>query len=158
MDELDGTPKLYPISRFHFLLFNLSSHGAEIDQSVKQDYSYGFAEQMGFRNSYSRPFHPFNFRKWKAFSFLEVPLNIMDNTLYTYLKKTPKEAEREIFDFLDRHKSGSCISILWHNEYYTSLKHWEWRQLYKKLLKYLFEEDAFTSVLPNDLAAEYRIY
>lgn len=158
IDEFKRRSKLYPISRFHFLLFNLPSHGSEIDKSVVQDYSYGFAEQMGFRNSYSLPFHPFNFRKWKAFSFLEVPLNVMDNTLYTYLKKTPQEAEKEIFDFLDRHKSGSCISILWHNEYYTSLRYWEWRQLYNKILKHLFRENAFTSVLPNDIEAQYRIY
>lgn len=158
IDELDGNCKLCPISRFHFLLFNLPSHGNEIDQSVQQDYSYGFAEQMGFRNSYSRPFHPFDFRKWKAFSFLEVPLNIMDNTLLTYLKKKPEEAEEEIFDFLNNHKSGSCISILWHNEYFTTFKYSKWRELYKRILKYLFKENAFTSVLPKDIEVNYRIY
>jgi len=158
IDELDGPSKLYPVSRFHFLLFNLPSHGNEIEHSVRQDYSYGFAEQMGFRNSYSRPFHPFDFRNWKGFSFLEVPLNIMDNTLFTYLKKKPEEAEEEVFDFLDNHKSGSCISILWHNEYFTTFKYAEWREFYKRILKYLFEENAFTSVLPKDIEAKYRIY
>jgi hypothetical protein len=156
--ELQRTSFLEAINRYHFLLFNLPQHAKEINQSVKQDYSYGFAEEMGFRNSYSLPFHPFDFMNWRPFQFIEVPLHIMDSTFYTYLESSPEQAERRIIDFLAAHRRGSCLSILWHNEFFTPFKYAGWGAVYEEILKFLFEENAYQCLLPNEIEQKYRIY
>lgn len=158
LSELQSLTKLSPINRYHFLLFNLSCDGQELDHSVKQDYSYGFADQMGFRNAYSRPFHPFDFQNWAPFHFLEIPLHIMDNTFITYLDQAPDQAEKRIIRFLDKNRMGSCISILWHNEYYTPFKYSEWAKVYQNILEYLFVENNYKSILPTEIDTKYRIY
>src|SRR6056297_8069 len=158
LKELEGYSQLSPINRYHFLLFDLLENGPELNRTVKQDYSYGFAEQPGFRNSYSLPFHPFDFDNWRPFQFLEVPLHIMDNTFHTYLGNSPKQANEHINEFMSRHKRGSCLSILWHNEFFTPFRYAGWGQLYEQLLKFLFVENDYNYILPEGIEKKYRIY
>jgi hypothetical protein len=157
-EELNIQSKLMAINRYHYLLFNLPSDGEELNGAIQQDYSYGFAEQMGFRNSYSRPFHPFDFENWRPFHFLEVPLHIMDTTFHSYLKLSPQEAENKIISFLSRHQRGSCISILWHNDYFTPFKFAGWSKVYESILEYIFKDKNYRLVNPEEIDASYRIY
>jgi hypothetical protein len=157
-EELNIQSKLMAINRYHYLLFNLPSDGEELNEAIQQDYSYGFAEQMGFRNSYSRPFHPFDFKNWRPFHFLEVPLHIMDTTFHSYLKLSPQEAENKIISFLSRHQRGSCISILWHNDYFTPFKFAGWSKVYENILKYIFKDKSYRLVNPEEIDETYRIY
>ncbi len=156
--EFKGHSNIRPINRYHYLLFDLSSAGKELNATVDQDYSFGFAEQMGFRNAYSRPFHPFDFENWKLFHFLEVPLHIMDTTFHSYLKLSPEEAEEKIISFLSRHQSDSCISILWHNDYFTPFKFNGWGKVYENILKVVSEKNNYRVINPSEVAKTYRIY
>jgi|GEM_PF-975033 len=156
--EFKAHSNLCPINRYHYLLFDLPSAGKELNETIDQDYSFGFAEQMGFRNAYSRPFHPFDFENWRPFQFLEVPLHIMDTTFHSYLKLSPEEAEEKIISFLSRHQSDSCISILWHNDYLTPFKFNGWGKVYENILKFLFEKHNYRVINPSEVASTYRIY
>lgn len=149
---------LTAINRYHYLMFTLRNHGEELESSVDQDYSFGFAEQYGFRNSYSRPFHPFDFDLWAAFKFLEVPLNIMDTTFTTYLKLSPEEALQKVRVFLDQHQYNSFVSILWHNDYFSPFKYCGWKEVYDALLFDLFENGSAKVMSPREIEGKYRIY
>lgn len=83
------------------------------------DTTLGFAEHFGFRHSYCRPFHPFDFTRQQAFGFLEIPLNVMDATLHhpNYLKLEPPEilpALQPMFEEIEQF--GGVCTLLWHNE------------------------------------------
>ena len=158
VDEFKSNLELMPINRYHYLLCNLPSDSEEINQSVKQDYTLGFAEEMGFRNSYSRPYHPFDFKNWKPFQFLEVPLHIMDTTFRGYKKLTPEEAEEEILFFLSKHSTNCCLSLLWHNDFFTPFKFDGWGKVYENILHFLFEENLYQSITPQEIDFKYRIY
>ena len=106
--------------RFHYLswaprytIFVVEETGFRYDSTL------GFAEHVGFRNSYCQPFYPFNFFAGRAATFLEIPLVVMDTTLChpNYLQLAPAEIlpfVRPIFDEIK--KFGGVATILWHNE------------------------------------------
>ncbi|MCU0359906.1 MAG: hypothetical protein MUF75_04155 [Bacteroidia bacterium] len=125
-------------NRYHYLKFKLPEAYKAIETSgLKLDASLGFAEQFGFRNAYSFPFSPYNFENGKAFSFLEVPLTIMDGTFQRYMKLPVENTANRIIDFFEEHKQNALISVLWHNTFFTNYKYKGYLQEYKKILAYL---------------------
>lgn len=144
-------------NRNHYLKFNLPSHYNEIEKSgLKMDASLGFAEAYGFRNSYSLPFTPFDLKNKKPYSFVEVPLTIMDTTLYRYQKKEVNSVANELIEFLEKNKFNAVISLLWHNNYFTEYKFHGYLPLYKKLLAYFYENN-WRSLQPDEIIALYSL-
>jgi hypothetical protein len=127
-------------NRYHYLKFKLPGAYKAIETSgLKLDASLGFAEQFGFRNAYSFPFSPYNFENGKAFSFLEVPLTLMDGTFQRYMKLPVENTANQIIEFFEEHKQNALISVLWHNTFFTNYKYKGYLQEYKKILAYLHE-------------------
>ncbi|UTW61758.1 polysaccharide deacetylase family protein [bacterium SCSIO 12741] len=125
-------------NRFHFLNFHLQSSLRVVEESgVRYDCSVGFAEHIGFRNSFCHPYYPFNFEEQKAHSFLEIPLNIMDTTFdqsgYMGLDKelVVKTCEPLIEEVA---KFGGCLSVLWHNNYFSDHKYEGWEKVFSDLI------------------------
>jgi hypothetical protein len=82
------------------------------------DSSLGFAAHEGFRNSYCHPFRLFDFEHNRMLSYWEIPLNVMDSTLFQYRKLTTKEAMSSIEGILDEIKKfNGVFTLLWHNSY-----------------------------------------
>lgn len=127
-------------NRYHYLKFRLPQAYHAIETSgLKLDASLGFAEQSGFRNAYSFPFSPYNFETGEAFSFLEVPLTVMDGTFQRYNKVPVEKTAEQIIAFFENNKQNALISILWHNTFFTNYKYKGYLQEYKKILAYLYE-------------------
>lgn len=154
-EELDMLPFKTAINRYHFLKFNIKSAWEDIESSnLKLDASLGFAERFGFRNNYGLPFKPFNISNGTSYKFVEVPLNIMDSTFQKYMKIPINKTGDMIIDFLEKNKSNSIISILWHNTFFTDYKYGGYLQEYKKVLLYL-AETKMESVTPEDIIKEF---
>jgi hypothetical protein len=147
-----------PLSnRFHYLKFNLPRAYHDIERAgLKLDASLGFAEEIGFRNSYGLPFNPFNPETGKPFSFVEVPLHVMDRTYFQYKKFSIKEVEKDIFDFFERNRNNCVVSVLWHNNFFTSYKFKGYLDLYKKILSYI-KENNFGTISQTDILKKYSI-
>ncbi len=145
-----------PINRFHFLRFSVKEDFPVLDRCVKQDYSLGFAEEIGFRNSYGKPFQPFGVLSNRPFRFIEVPLNIMDRTLRNYKRLSPEEAAEEAISFIKKQRTDAVISILWHNQFFTPYKFNGWRDAYRKILEYCKSEN-LEHLMPDDIQKEYSI-
>jgi hypothetical protein len=147
---------LKPIAnRNHYLKFKLPDLYNDIEASgLQMDASLGFAEVMGFRNSYGLPFHPFNMKERKPHSFVEVPLNVMDGTLKQYLGVPLEETAKQIIGFLEKNKEDCLISLLWHNTYFTDYKFKGYVKVYQEIMKYIHEKQ-LRGINPTEIVSEF---
>lgn len=144
-------------NRYHYLKFNLPDGYDKIEEANLQlDASLGFAEEIGFRNSYGLPFNPWNFRERRAYRFVEAPLHVMDRTFFQYKKYRVEEAERKIFGFFEKNKENCVLSVLWHNNFFSNYKYNGYLQLYKKILEYI-KENSFETVSQTQLVERYGL-
>ena len=135
--------------RFHYLYWDPNQTVEVLDnfeakgQPVSYDSTLGFAEHFGFRNSYCLPFYPFNFLACRAAHFLEIPLNVMDATLYhpNYLQLQPHEilpALQPVFAAIK--KFGGVASILWHNENFDPANTRNGPQQFHEIMRHLQQQ------------------
>lgn len=142
-------------NRNHYLKFKLPDLYKDIEASgLKLDASIGFAEAIGFRNSYGLPFHPFDITERKPHSFVEVPLTVMDGTLKQYKGVPLKDTASQILSFMEKNKSGSLISILWHNTYFTEYKFAGYVKVYKQILEYI-RDNGLEAINPGQIVKEF---
>lgn len=142
-------------NRYHFLKFQTHEAWKKIEQAgLKTDSSLGFAEHIGFRNSYGLPFVPFDMENDKPFSFVEIPLHVMDITLYKYMDISPDEMQNTINQFFAKNSHNSLISILWHNNMMTDYTYISLNKLYNYLLQ-SFREKNYNTLLPDEIYGEY---
>lgn len=144
-------------NRYHYLKFNLPQAYHDIeDAKLKLDASLGFAEQTGFRNSYGLPFNPYNFQTGKPFSFVEVPLHIMDRTYFQYKKSSLEAAAADVIHFFETNRTNCVISVLWHNNFFTNYKFKGYLDLYKKILSYI-RDNNFRTLSAEEIVKNYSI-
>ncbi|HPM32228.1 MAG TPA: hypothetical protein PLJ60_17985 [Chryseolinea sp.] len=156
-DEIKKFGTLPIGNRYHYLKFHLPEMYHQVESSgIKVDASVGFAEEMGFRNSYGLPFNPFDFNSMKPFSFVEAPLHIMDRTFFQYKKSNPRDAEKDILNFFERNKENCVLSILWHNNFFTDYKFKGYLDLYKKLLSYI-KDNNYKAISQDEIIQKYSI-
>lgn len=110
--------------RYHTLQFELPASMNYLEKTgILYDSSLGFAAHEGFRNSYCFPFKLFDFEKSRMIDVWEVPLNIMDTTLFNYRKYTMEEAHNGIINLMDEVKKfGGVLTILWHNTFFDECR------------------------------------
>lgn len=93
-------------------LYNLIREG-----NFTYDSSVGFPTMVGFRNGANFAFPPYDFKRERAWPFLEIPLAIMDGALHCAartLRKDPLSIANEVMKESRRWAWGG-FSILWHN-------------------------------------------
>lgn len=104
-------------SRNHFLRFaNPETFQELILAGVTDDYSVAFAKAPGFRAGTSVPYAFFDLEKNQATELMLHPTILMDTTLISHLRLSPKEGLRKIKQLIDECKrSGGDFVSLWHN-------------------------------------------
>jgi len=143
------------LNRNHYLRFQLPQHFNDLEKSdIRIDCSLGFAEHYGFRNSLAIPFVPFNLNAAKPYSFLEIPLNIMDGTFQKYMKIPAEETSKKIIDFIEKNKVNSVISVLWHNHFFSSYRFKGYFEPYEDLLYYI-KDKKYNTMSPGQLFNKY---
>lgn len=127
--------------RNHFLKFKVPDTWELLSEAgFKYDTTFGYADCVGFRNGMCHPFRPFNLDTGKEVDILEVPLNIMDCTLFDYMKLDFDKAwdiTKMLIDTVEKYKG--VITILWHNTYMAG----DNLMFYEKMLKYCYEKEAW---------------
>lgn len=102
---------------------------------LKYDTTLLFAEHEGFRNSYCNPFKIYDFEKDNMSDVWEIPLNIMDGTLFSYRKLSTDAAKGSVLNLLSEVKKfGGVFSVLWHNGFFDEEKYPGVRSFYIDLL------------------------
>ena len=133
-ENLTNTP--LSKSRQHFLKLRFpETYHNLLSLGVKQDYSMGYADDIGFRASIATPFRWFDLTKNEATDLWIHPFQVMDVTLRDYLKWTPDEAVERVIALIKETKSvGGTFISLWHNGSFSETEGWErWREVYKKI-------------------------
>lgn len=149
--ELQKLPSEVTINRHHFLNFKLPELFNQVEESkLNFDSSLGFAERYGFRNGFAMPFIPYNIEQDKPYSFVEMPLMVMDGSFQKYLKIPMHETANIAISFFEKHKYNSYLSFLWHNTHFTNYKYKGYKEEYIKIIKYLYESN-FEFVSPEEI-------
>ena len=125
-------------SRQHFLKLSFpNTYKSLLKVGVKEDYTMGFASQIGFRAGVCTPFYWFDLEDNIQTKLKIIPFQIMDGTLNDYLKRTPEEAV-EIIKKINQEvrEVEGLFCTLWHNESLSKMRQWEkWKPVYEKLLQ-----------------------
>lgn len=127
--------------RSHYLRFKVPTTWALLKEArFKYDTTFGYADCVGFRNGMCHPFKPFDRTTNEHIDILEVPLTIMDSTLYEYMRldlESAWEITKQLIQTVE--KFEGVLTILWHNTRMTDLM----LEFYEKVLKYCQERGAW---------------
>jgi len=132
--------------RNHFLRFKIPDSWELLAKAgFKYDTTFGYPDMIGFRNGLCHPFKPFNLNKNKSIDILEIPINIMDITLFDYMKTSLKETWENVKKLIDvTEKFNGVLTILWHNTTFAlPYRKKDGMRLYEKILKYGTNKNAW---------------
>ncbi len=125
--------------RQHFLKFSIrETPYIHNKNKISEDYSLGFAEMYGFRNSIALPFYLYDFNKNKAHPTIEIPLFFMDGTISHYRKDKNREEEfGKVLQSANKILTlFSCkFSVLFHNTVFSEKKYKGFTKLYLDFIK-----------------------
>ncbi|MCX6294826.1 MAG: polysaccharide deacetylase family protein [Bacteroidetes bacterium] len=129
-------------SRQHFLKLRLpETYRNLIDMDITDDYTMGFASEIGFRASICTPFNFYDLDLELETKLKIHPFAMMEGTLKYSLKVNPKDALGKIEPLIDEVKKVNGVFIsLWHNDTLNDKKLWVgWRSVYEQMVKYAIE-------------------
>ncbi|RLD51309.1 MAG: hypothetical protein DRI94_06400 [Bacteroidetes bacterium] len=125
--------------RFHFLMYNNPKTVTVLEKNdIKYDSTLGYSEHIGFRNSTAFPFYIYNLQNDKPSQVLEIPLNIMDATLYykKYMQLEKSQILEKVNELLNETiKFNGILTLLWHNNFFSDYKYKGWKNIYIDILK-----------------------
>jgi hypothetical protein len=130
-------------SRQHFLRLLFSeTYQNLLKLGIKEDYTLGYATDVGFRAGTCTPFNFYDLYNEKETGLKIFPFQVMDVTLNQYLKLNVDEAVERIGNIIQKVKevNGTFVS-LWHNESLSDHGYWKgWEPVYKRMLEIIFEK------------------
>ncbi len=123
--------------RQHRLIFDLPFTSILHEKAgISYDSTLGFPEHEGFRNSYCLPFKLFDFHGDRMIDVWELPLNVMDVTLFHYRKLTKDEAYQSVKVILSEiNRFNGLFTLLWHNDFFDEDRYPGISEFYENLLK-----------------------
>jgi hypothetical protein len=126
-------------SRQHFLKLSLpETYRNLIDLDITDDYTMGFASQIGFRASICTVFNFYDLDMELETKLKVHPFAVMEGTLKYYMKVDPENAMNKIRPLIDEVKAvqGTFIS-LWHNDTLNDKGLWAgWKGVYEEMVRY----------------------
>ncbi len=128
--------KIYS-SRQHFLILNLpETYQSLISLELREDWSMGYSDNIGFRAATSFSFRWFDLKKDIPTPFLINPFCFMDVTLKNYLKFTSEQSLKSINNLYDWISiCGGVFCYILHNESLSSDSEWkDWQNLFENTI------------------------
>jgi hypothetical protein len=123
--------------RFHYLCFDPAvSFNVMENAGLGYDSTQGFAEEIGFRNGIAYPFQPYDIHTNRPHAVLEIPLTVMDVSLKKMKNRTMDEKLSDVLDLMrEVRKWHGCLTLLWHNNYFSPYKYAGWKEFYIRLIE-----------------------
>lgn len=139
--------------RSHYLNFDYQKSFQLLeDAGLAYDSTLGYWEHIGFRAGISFPFFPFNIEQNRPFRVLEIPLIVMDTTLYSQraMNLRPGAALRQLSRLINRAQNyGSQLSLLWHNVSFDPIDYPLWSYVYWSALRLALQRGAWITSLQD---------
>jgi hypothetical protein len=122
--------------RQHFLRFYHPQTMLIQEQcGIKYDTTLSFAEYEGFRNSYCLPFKLYHFEEERMIDVWEIPLNVMEVTLFGYRNLSFEQAQERVDQLISEiQKFHGIFTMLWHNCFFDEFEHKGITAFYEKLI------------------------
>lgn len=132
------------LSRQHFLKLQMPGTFRQlVDLGITDDYTMGYAGELGFRASICTPYSFYDLEMEVDLKLTMHPFAMMDGTLIYYQNKTSTEAMDHFKPLVDEVKkvNGELISV-WHNRIFSEYSpEWVgWNNVYIDLMKYATDE------------------
>ena len=125
-------------SRQHFLRMTLPrSYQRLIELDIKDDYTMGYASQVGFRAGTATAYRFFDLETDTVTPLWIHPFVVMDGTLKDYLNLNVSDSYNMILKVVDEvRKVNGTFIYLTHNETLGGEKRWVgWPEMYRKMLE-----------------------
>lgn len=144
--------------RTHYLHFDYQKSFTILENAgLHFDSTLGYWENIGFRAGVSFPFFPFNLAENRPFRVLEIPLIVMDTSLYSpkAMKLSYRDAKRTLKRQIELAAGyQSHLSLLWHNTNFDPIDYPGLGRLYWKTISYALKNKAWVTSL-NELYDEW---
>lgn len=103
--------------REHYLKFDYAQTWKVMkDAGFEYDTTVGNNDRIGFKVGLASPFHPPD-ESWQPMELLELPLILMDTTLWGYLKRTEDEGFSDFLAVSEAvERVEGLLTLLWHQE------------------------------------------
>lgn len=124
-------------NRFHYLRLKLPDSYRFLEEAgIEQDYSMGFADQIGFRTGTCRIHKWYDLRQERVSELWIIPFCLMDRTLKDYLKLDPvKAVETATLAFEQVKKFKGHAHIIWHNSSFDWAEDWNgWEYVFREIM------------------------
>jgi len=134
VSRLDKITSNTSISRFHYLKFNFpTSYQILLKAGIKQDYSMGFSDRIGFRAGTCTPFYFYDIENECTTDLKIFPFVYMDGVLNDKLKFTPEYSSKLISKIKHEvRKVNGAFNAVWHNESLSNQDRWKgWRSVFE---------------------------
>ncbi|NRB52898.1 MAG: hypothetical protein HRU41_34880 [Saprospiraceae bacterium] len=130
-------------SRQHFLMLSLpDTYRRLIALGITDDYSMGYADQVGYRAGMTGPFPWYDLQKEERTDLRVHPFAVMDVSLNFYLKLQPKQAALRVQQMMDEvRKYGGTFTLLWHNSSFAEQFGWAgWTTVFEDILEHAAQD------------------
>jgi len=103
--------------REHYLKFDFNRSWRVMDDAgFDYDSTVGNTDRLGFKLGLATPFHPPD-EGWRPMRLLELPLSLMDTTLWGYLKESEEEGFADVMKSMGAVEGvEGLFTLLWHQE------------------------------------------
>ncbi len=127
--------------RGHYLKFRMPDTWELLTKAgFAYDTTIGYPDCVGFRNGMCHPYRPYNLRTGSWIEILEVPLVIMDTSLFEHMRLDADQAWELARTLLNKIKGlAGGVSINWHNSSFSG----ESLEFYERILRYCEESQAW---------------
>ncbi|MBK7967280.1 MAG: hypothetical protein IPK10_19725 [Bacteroidetes bacterium] len=113
-----------------------------LENDILEDYSMGYASEIGFRASICTPFNFYDLDLDVSTKLSLVPFMLMDGTMKDYMKLNPKESVQRAKELIDEVKAvNGTFVTLWHNQSVNDKEEWQgWRDVYEQIVAYAVKD------------------
>lgn len=124
-------------SRQHYLKLTFpDTYHRLIQTGIQEDYSMGYADDIGFRAGIATPFYWYDLENEQVTNLKIHSFQVMEVTLMEYLKLTPEEAIEQVKPLIAATKAvGGTFTTLWHNSTLSKNENDNWWEVYEKIIE-----------------------
>ncbi|MDR0604927.1 MAG: polysaccharide deacetylase family protein [Bacteroidales bacterium] len=125
-------------NRHHYLRFSLpDSYRLLISKGIKEEYSMGYVQTLGFRAGTCNPFLFFDLQNNKTTDLLVYPLVFMENALSDM--QDPHEIVKYLLPYINEVKryNGTFVTLFHNQSFKTGTEGNKWKTVYETLLPHL---------------------
>ena len=108
---------------------------AQAAAGFSYDATYGLPGELGPRGGWPFPFKPCDAQTGQLLNLIELPLTVMDATLFRHLRLDGAAALEKSWAIIRAVIDvGGLVSLLWHNNYFNEPEYADWQTVYEQLL------------------------